>query len=27
VLEGAIPPDDAVAARDWLARHPELLEG
>jgi poly(A) polymerase len=27
VLEGAIPPDDAAAARDWLARHPELLDG
>jgi len=27
VVEGAIPPGDAEAARRWLAEHPEALEG
>jgi poly(A) polymerase len=26
ILEGEIPPNDAAAARSWLAAHPELLE-
>lgn len=27
VVEGAVPPGDAEAARRWLAEHPEVLEG
>ena len=26
VLDGSIPPDDTAAAREWLARRPEILD-
>jgi hypothetical protein len=27
VIDGAIPPGDAAAARRWLEQHPDLFEG